>query len=653
MRQIRLIAVLSAILAAAIVPFVRVAHAVPDMPPLDPADLALKDNPAEPGAAAMYLYREVFINEKVEGRVYEEDLDRIKIFTEAGKKYGDVEIEYVKGYSDVRDVHGRTIHPDGTIIEFKGQVLDKTIFRTGDFRDQVKSFSLPDVTPGSVIEYGFKYSINGLPPGADWHVQDRLFTRHAHFGFQPYGGATTASLRWRAYRLANAEPRKQSDGSWTLDLENIKGLPEEEFMQPRDELTSWLQFFYTRTVYTPDPKVYWDRIAKEWAESNEKFIGNHDSVRGVAAQAVSTGDPPETKLHKLYVRAQQIHNASYDPIKTTQEEKREKPVEIKNADEVLKRGVAYKLDINRFYVALVRAVGFEADLAWARSRTKSFFHEDLEETSQLDESLVYVRAGNKEYYLDPGNMFSPFGMLPWYETAITVFRPTKQGAVFAQTPESPSSASSTERRARLTLDPDGSLSGTLLVRFTGDQAFVRRIRLRDDDEVGRKKSLSDEIKGWLPNDAKFEVTDIANWEKIEDPVEVQGKITLPSMGQVAGKRILLPVGLYLSSLGQIFDATTRKQDIYFVFQYETIDDFKIQLPTGCQPEGFPPPRNSSPGGGLHFEISAKQEGGGIHVQRKLVIGGMLFPADLYPEIRNFFHSAKTSDDQQFILHLSQ
>jgi hypothetical protein len=652
MRSIHGIAFLLIAFAGAILLRANPGPSPSDLPPLNPADLALKDNPAEPGATAMYLYREEFVDEKVVGRVYEEHNYRLKIFTEAGKKYGDVEVEYVKGYSDVRDVHGRTIHPDGTVIEFKGQVLDKTILRVGDFKDQVKSFSLPDVTLGSVIEYGFKFSINGLPTGADWNVQDKLFTRHAHFGFQPYGGQTTASLRWRAYRLPNAEPHKQSDGSWALDLENIPGLADEEYMQPRTELISWLQFFYSRTQYTADPKDFWDRIAKEWSEADDKFIGNHDSIRGVVSQTVGASDSPEEKLRKLYVRAQQIHNAGYDPVKTSQEEKREKQVEIKSVEDVLKHGVAYKVDVNRFYVALLRAAGFEADLAWVRSRTKSFFHKDLEETSQLDQSLVYVHAGNKEYFLDPGNMFCPFGILPWYETAITAFRPTKQGGIFALIPETPSSTSNIERHAQLTLDADGALSGTLNVRFTGERAFVRRVEAREEDEIGRKKLLTDEIKGWLPPDGKFELTNVNNWDKNDEPLEIQGKITLPSMGQLAGKRLLLPVGLYLSSQRQIFDANTRRQDIYFTFQNETIDDITIQLPMGCQPSGIPPPRNLNPGGGLHFEISAKQENTTIRIQRKLVVGGMLFSAEIYPEIRNFFHTTKSSDDQQFVLQMA-
>src|SRR5579862_2494964 len=61
---------------------------------IDPADLALKDNPASPGAHAMILYRESAIDAKTSTL---SDYVRIKIFTEEGKKSGDVRIPFNKG----------------------------------------------------------------------------------------------------------------------------------------------------------------------------------------------------------------------------------------------------------------------------------------------------------------------------------------------------------------------------------------------------------------------------------------------------------------------------------------------------------------------------------------------------------------------------
>jgi hypothetical protein len=648
MRRIHRIAIWAAILAGAILPFVHVARATPDFPPLDPADLKLKDNPGEPGAIAMYLYREEYVDNKSSDQKNEVYNYRLKIFTEEGKKYANVEIDYLKGYTSVGDIHGRTIHPDGTVINFNGEVLDKTVVKSGDFKIQEKAFLLPDVTPGSVIEYGYKVQFKVFDWGAQWDVGADLFTRQAHFIFRPFGQQTSSVLRWRVNRLPNVEPQKQKDGNWTLDLENIPGVANEEYTPPKEELTSWLQFYYARPI-TGNPDVFWALIAFELGTADENFIGKFKSINKIATEAVNPNDSTDEKLRKLYVRAQQIHNVTFDPPKTEQEGKREKPVENKNVEDVLKHGTANKLDINRFYAALVQAAGLDANVAWVKSRTGSLFRKDITDADQLDESLVYVREEGKSYYLDPGNKFCPFGLLPWYETEATMLRTSSHSSSFSETPRRSSSISVLERSAQLSLDAEGSLAGTLVVRFTGERAFVHRIEDRNEDEAGRKESLESEIKGWLPSDAKFELTSINNWDKNTEPLEVQGRIALPTMGQMAGKRMLLPMGLYLSSQRQIFDSTTRTQDIYFAYPNETADEITIQLPAGWGSSALPPPQDMSLGGGFHFEMSAKQEEGAIQIHRRQVVGGMLFSTDSYPDIRKFFHFAKSSDDQQLVL----
>src|SRR5271166_6940256 len=52
--------------------------AVDDWQPIDPADLALKDNPKAPGADAMILYGETRVNEP---KFFTESYTRMKIFT--------------------------------------------------------------------------------------------------------------------------------------------------------------------------------------------------------------------------------------------------------------------------------------------------------------------------------------------------------------------------------------------------------------------------------------------------------------------------------------------------------------------------------------------------------------------------------------------
>ena len=62
-----------------------------EWPPISPEELALKDDPLNPGAHAMILYREMHTDdvERFQTHYY-----RIKIFAEEGKKYADIEIPY-------------------------------------------------------------------------------------------------------------------------------------------------------------------------------------------------------------------------------------------------------------------------------------------------------------------------------------------------------------------------------------------------------------------------------------------------------------------------------------------------------------------------------------------------------------------------------
>jgi len=99
-------------------------RAADDWLPIAPEDLALKDNPASPGADAMILYRESYTD--AEG-AYETEYLRVKIFTEKGKEQGDVKIEYLDSRSHIGDIRARTIRPDGSIANFDGKIYDKEI----------------------------------------------------------------------------------------------------------------------------------------------------------------------------------------------------------------------------------------------------------------------------------------------------------------------------------------------------------------------------------------------------------------------------------------------------------------------------------------------------------------------------------------------
>src|SRR6266536_4624284 len=96
-------------------------------PPITPEDLKMTSEPLTPGAPAIILYRQVDRDDNARTG-HEDNFVRIKILKEEGRKQADVEIPYEKGFEDkIIGISGRTIHPDGSVVEFKGKAFDKTI----------------------------------------------------------------------------------------------------------------------------------------------------------------------------------------------------------------------------------------------------------------------------------------------------------------------------------------------------------------------------------------------------------------------------------------------------------------------------------------------------------------------------------------------
>src|SRR5215472_14599395 len=278
--------------------------------PISKEELELKDNSLEPGEAAMVLYREVQTDNS---KSLETRYTRIKIFNERGKKYADVEIPYFENRSEVQNIQARTVAPDGRSSDFDGSVFDKVVVKTRRFRVNVKAFTLPNVQAGSILEYSYSvhwhsgipdvikhpenYSIPGsiAYPAAHWNVERELFVRRAHFVLRPLPHHTPIEIRLLHLPKENGT-QQQQDGTIQMDLENIRGVHEEEHSPPEEALASEVYLFYVTGYYSNDN--YWATLARLEAQDTEKFLGKSKLVREEAAKLVAAADSPEAKLRK-------------------------------------------------------------------------------------------------------------------------------------------------------------------------------------------------------------------------------------------------------------------------------------------------------------------------------------------------------------------
>jgi hypothetical protein len=623
-----------------------------DWQPILKEDLALKDNPASPGANAMLLYRE----NKVDGdesAVYE--YRRIKIFTDNGKELADVEVPFVKGEYDVKDVRARTIKPDGTIVNFDGKVYEKVVYKSGGLKWMVKSFTLPEVQPGCIIEYKYheqwdrQYYVN-----VAWGVQNELYTRRAKFTMQPPRYMPNAVLYWRTYGIPKTtQPEKKGD-SYVMEVHDLPGLEEEEFMLPRKILQARVEFYY-REIGDPQgetPERYWKRIGKKWDDQLERFIDRRSALESALSQIVGAGDSPETKLRKIYAFVQKQRDTSYDLEKTEKETKQENLKSNDNVEDVLKHGYADGRQINFLFVGLARAAGFESSEVYLAPRDKVWFSPDLMDSSQLAADVVWVRLGGKDIYLDPAARYYSYGLLPWFETETKGLRLNKQGGDFVNTNAPVAEDSLRERHVDLNLDAEGNVSGTITIDYTGQTACLKREAERNEDDEGRKKGIERTVRESLPADATFDLTQMKGWEDNNVPLHIEGKLRMSGFGATTGRRILAPATIFKSTQVKAFQPSKRRNDIYFSFPYLEKDDITLHVPQGYSLETVPAAINSPPRV-LQYSLTTAADGNGVKVHRELNVSEIYFKVDYYQAVRQFFDLVRSGDETQLVLASAQ
>lgn len=622
--------------------------------PISPEDLALKDNPDDPGADAMILYRENTVDAT---RVYEDgDSDReyirIKIFTQAGTSQANVVIP-VGPSMHVEDVAGRTIKPDGTIVKFEGKALESTITRRSGYKFLAKTFTLPDVQPGCIIEY--QYQLQGLPNyvhDMHWDVSQDIFTREAHFTMKPYAGDSTYYPFYRRYNVpADAQMKQDKPGVYNMVIRNVKPIVDEPLMPSSDVLESRVEFFYLNSMSNEAPDKFWAHQGKTWNGDFEHFIDKKDVLATEVAKATSPSDSPEVKLAKLYARAQQIRNLDEEDAKTQKELKSENLKNNSNAADLVGHGYGHGREINYFFAGLARAAGFQAQEVRIDPVNSEVFNFAGEDPTQVEsDDVVWVSANSKEYYLDPAARFFPFNLLPWYEQGAPGLRLDEPTKVIS-TSASDDTTAVTSRNAELTVSSDGSITGTISIDFEGQEAALIRDEERLTDDIGQKKDLEEKIKEWLPSSATFKVTSAGPWDQNAVPLRVTGDFSLSEGTAVAGARVLVPLDIFEGRYVNDFAAEKRTNVIYFRHPYQEHDTIKIAAPAGFMVGSLPDPVTLN-AGAVTYSISPKQTSSGIEVDRQFVMHGTVFEAKYYASIRNIFGRVKSADASQAILQTS-
>lgn len=637
-----------------------------DWRPVSPDDLAAKAPIVEPDADAEALFWEVRIDDSSDEDLSLRHYVRVKIFTERGReKYSKFDVPFTKRIR-IKDLAARVIKPDGTITEIrKEDIFEREIIKAGGVKIKAKSFAVPNIEPGVIIEYRYKETRDDSgAKGMRLAFQRDVPVRNLSYYYKPYN---SQEPRFQNYNFTDAKFVKDEKGFWLARRTNVPAFHEEPRMPPEDMVRPWMlltgtgigvtrasAFGISFTIKNPNnPSSYWGAVSAENAPL-VKFVTKQSGDIKKAADEITVGaSTPDEKLHKIYDFCQkEIKNTSFDTTLT--DEDRAKLPEVKSLSDVLKRKSGRSQYVDMLFGSLAKAAGFDIRIAFTGDRSEMFFQPEMTNEQLIHPAAIAVNVGNDWKMFNPGSPFLPYGMLVWYEENTWALLVGENSYLWKTTPLSDYSKSSSRRSGQFRLLEDGTLEGDVKIEHLGHPAVSYRLDNYDESPDKRVENLKEQIKQRIST-AEISDVQIENLNDAAKPLIQRYKVRIPSYAQKTGKRLFLQPGFFEYGTNALFSSSSRKYDVFFRYPWSETDEIDFKLPAGFELDNPDAPATIADPqkiGSLDVRMSVDKARTALIYSRKFHFGGgdtILFPSTSYNAVKGLFDAFRTAETHTITL----
>ncbi len=575
---------------------------------------------------------------------------RIKIFTERGKEeQSTVSLPY-GGSVEIADVEGRTVKPDGSVVELQRQdVFDRVILSGRGLRIRAKSFVMPAVEPGDIIEYRWReVRHRQLSVGARYDFQRDIPTRIVTYHFRPLRiDGKPATLRTKMFNASIGPPVADFDGFQCVSMPNVPAFREEAATPPEGELKPWMLVFYDKIQRTG--AAFWEEYGRDVHEEVAPLLKTTTALKREAARIVGDATRDEDKLRRLYDFCHtEIRNISADPSGLTEAEQRR----LANDEEppvTLRKRMGTAESVNLLFAALARAADFDVCIALVGDRSEEFFDPARENRYFLRSRDVAVRYDNTWTLHDPGSPYLPFGRLIWEEEGQKALVTDSEVPFFVDVPATPADSSRLTRTAALRLSEDGTLEGEARFEYTGHLA-IREKRARDGESPAEAEDAVRAIVERWVGPATVSAIRVENAAHPAAPISYHCRLRVPGYAQTAGRRVLVAPAVFQHAAAPAFPEAERKHPISLDYARSEFDSVHIALPEGTTWEQLPDPVSIElTGEGAYTFAVQADSAGGLVCRRALSLGRLHVPASAYRTVKGEHDRIHEEDTRVFAL----
>ena len=600
-------------------------------------EAAIQADPSGGAQHGVILVEEALRDERGGRFVFSYHL-RAKILSGEGRKLADLEIPIGKKRSALKSWWGRTILPDGRVLELPESALtEQTVVKWAKGRSGVLKGALQGVEPGAVIDYGFVVQASGYVPVDFVQLEREWPVRNLRYVWRP-DQRLNASFASSHLEGRKAEV-KSGDGKFVVTASDLTPVKDEPYSPPKRELQATVILYYGTLL---GPGAYWALEATQLGLGVIAFSKRPEIQRTVAAMALPEGDP-SVRLQAAYDWVE-THFANTDAFSAEELETNatgdEGEARMKLVVET-RRGTSWQLAYA--YAAIAKAIGADAALVYAVDRTEHWWNVNLTTRAQFDYLFVAVRPAGKPdaswTIVQPASGMQ-YGELPWRATGSTALLCTPEGMKNATLPPVLGPKNKSETRVKLVVADDEAIRATWSRTALGASGYEPRRDLRRLDPAERKSRLETLCGGGA---GEVSSASLPGLDEPRSPFRVECEVG-GIEANVAEHLDVYPFSLKGAWWPETPELTAATRTFPVIFDYPRLDvvTLDVAAPAGFTAGDPPAPIDVQTPFGRYQWTATKIEGG-FHVERSFALLPLSVKPPEYEALKAFLKQVAAGD----------
>ena len=567
---------------------------------------------------------------------------RLQILRESGLDRAAITVPFDPG-SAVHGLVARATWPDGRAVEVDGERASEILGADGR---KAKRLALPEVVPGTVIDFAYDLYVEDLRFLPPWAFQTDVPTVRSELAvIVPRGFEVDLRYSTQGAFIDRPPERFDVEGgtrfSWSeANLPALfpeEGMPAPQLISPRAHVLFVSAqvggHSYTGFGSWDDVATWFQRRMPNWSQLRPETVAEAKRVAGDASleeqalkllEVIARDLPEEVGPTPPYWRARLVQP------ETVLQEKRANPTS---------RGL--------LLVALLRAAGLPAVPALYARRDRDLLPPDAPAIYGVEGIVAVVPRPGGPLILNPSELTVAGGVAPPSLQGTRIVALHDDGAEVMLVPASAPAASRTEITYALDLDRRGDLHGKLEARLTGAEAGLLRAKLLRAEPEDYATLVNDFLAsrgGGLP----AESVQIADLDALRRPLTLTGAVEVKGALRGEGEQVALSLGR-LVGVARAARREVRRFTRVFEAPHQVEVRATLMLPEDWTHASVPPPSSEAWSGGL-VELSARAETKRrLGISRRAESRLLEAPAKRWSELTRFVDGVSRAEDELILL----